>query len=417
MASIRLRLVAFGIATFAATFTLGPAATADPDAAVSRAIPIYSADDDKCSPTVERFVPDTPSGIISLQGEQSWKLATGEGITVAIVDSGVSYLNVHLGETSVLPGANLVGDGEDPTGRSDITGHGTAIAGLIAARQVESSGVIGLAPQAKILPVRVFRSEDEESRKAGFGPSIGRMAEGIRYAVDHGATIINVSMSDSADSPVLRDAVTYAYERGSLVVASAGNRNTAEDAVDGLRYPAAYPEVLGVTAVDSKDNVTDASIHGEQVDVAAPGANVLTTYFSMGDCIFATEAAQSSFATGYASAAAALLAQRFPEEGPAGWIYRLSATAARASADNRTDIDGWGLIQPYEALTFINDGSARGPVNPFYEKVERVEATPAPINLSQRQSPMVPTQNVALWAAALGVTATVVIVLLRRRSQ
>ncbi|MFC4224046.1 S8 family serine peptidase [Lysinibacter cavernae] len=373
------------------------------------------AQEDACSQTVVQFVNETPPALVTLQSDLAGRVASGSGITVAVVDSGVSSQNAHLGDAVVLPGVSLINDGEDPTGRSDISGHGTAIAGVIAARQVPTSGVVGLAPETLILPVRVFRSDDDESKKAGFGPDTGRIAQGIRYASDHGATIINVSMSDSVDSAELREAVSYAFGRGSLVVASAGNRNTTTETADGPRYPAAYPEALGVTAVDATGATTEASITGEQVDVAAPGQNILTTNFSVGDCIFATEAASSSFATGYASAAAALIAQRFPEEGPAGWAHRLMATASRAHTDNRTDSEGWGLIQPYEALTFVNDGSARGPVNPLFDQTQRAEVQTTALDLEQHESPLVTTQRVSIWVATLGIAATVMLVLLRRR--
>lgn len=110
-------------------------------------------------------------------------------------------------------------------------------------------------------------------------------------------------MSTDVDDPALRAAVRDATARGSLVVASAGNRNTADDKADDARYPAAYPEVLSVAAVDAELRPTDASIHGEHVDVAAPGAQVLTVYPGAGDCWYATTEPAPSWSTAYASAA------------------------------------------------------------------------------------------------------------------
>ena len=228
----------------------------------------------------------------------------------------------------MIGGIDLVGDGERADGLSDPQGHGTAIAGQIAARMIPSSGVVGLAPDARLLSVRVFRGTDDESKRDGFAPTTARLAAGIRWAAEHDADIINVSLSEVAGSAELEAAVQAAHDAGSLVVASGGNRATAEDTSDGARYPAAYPGVLGVTATDASGTVTDDSIHGPQIDVSAPGQSVTTSATGAGDCVYATEAPSSSFATGYASGAAALVAAAHPSEGPDEWAYRLMAAGS-----------------------------------------------------------------------------------------
>ena len=153
-----------------------------------------------------------------------------------------------------------------------------------------------------------------------------------------------------------------ATDRGALVVASAGNRRTAEDPADGPRYPAAYPEVVAVAATDADDRVTDDSVHGAHVDLAAPGRDVLTAWGAWGDCYLSQDGESTSYATAYVSAAAALVAQRFPDDGPAGWKQRLEATAARERRDARDDVTGWGVVQPVEALTAVLDDGIAGPL-------------------------------------------------------
>lgn len=337
----------------------------------------------------------------SLSAQRAWQTATGAGVLVAVVDSGVDTRNPHL-TRAVRPGTDLVGGAGGAPGTTDVWGHGTALAGIIAARKIEGSGLVGLAKQADILPVRVFVADDAQAADAGTGPSAQRIAEGIRWAAGHGAQIINVSQSTNVDTPALRYAVRAATAAGALVVASAGNRDTAENKEDHVRYPAAYPEVLGVAAVDADLQPTTASIHGPQVDVAAPGASVLAPRPGGGDCVLGDTAPSSSYATAYASAAAALLAERFPDETPAQWKHRLEVTAARAGADVRTDETGWGVIRPDEALAFVDDGSAVGPTSPAFPEAPRATPTPAPIVVAHEADPLAPVRAQAVWWALAG---------------
>ena len=369
--------------------------------------------DEACKPGNVEYATQTPAALGILQASLANAKATGAGVTVAIVDSGIDTGNAHLTNV-VAGGTNLVPDDGADDGSTDIEGHGTAIAGLIAAQRVNGSGVIGLAPDAELLSVRVLRSTTDQDVEAGLGARIDRVGAGIRYAADKGAQIINVSISDSVDSPALHEAVKYATARGSLVVASAGNRATDPEGVDGPRYPAAYPEVLGVTATGLENIVTDDSFHGPQVDIAAPGANILTSATGAGDCAYAVEAPSSSFATGYVTAAAALVAEQFPNASPAEWKYRLEATATRAQPDYRDDVNGWGLVQPYEALTAVLDGTTRGPDNPEAERVTVAVAAPEPVTIDRIVSPLEKTQSVALWIAVIGATILIVLALISR---
>lgn len=206
------------------------------------------------------------------------------------------------------------------------------------------------------------------------------------------------------------------------MVASGGNRDTANDKQDSPRYPSAYPEALAVSAVDSSDRVTDDSIHGPHIGVAAPGTDVLTTYFTAGDCLLSsTGSVSTSFATAYVSGTAALLAQRYPHETPAQWKYRLEVTAARSDRTRRDDHAGWGLIQPQQALALVADGSALGPADPAHPAAVRAPARTEPLIAESATDPLRSAHRWLLWAALLGGGLIVVLLvvgpLLRNRSR
>jgi membrane-anchored mycosin MYCP len=377
-----------------------PAAAASPTAA------------QPCEQGRTRYVKDTPAALVRLGARTAWGLATGRGVVVAVVDTGVADANAHFPDGVLLPGRSFSGGSP----RTDPRAHGTAVAGIIAARPLgDRSGVEGLAPQARILPVKVV--PDEQTTADG-EVAIGALADGIRYAARSGADVVNVSLSTPTDDPRLRAAVRDATRQGALVVASAGNRRTAEDRADGPRYPAAYPEVLAVAATDADDRVTDDSVHGAHVDLAAPGRDVLTAWGAWGDCYLSQDGESTSYATAYVSAAAALVAQRFPRDGPAAWKQRLEATAARDRRDARDDVTGWGVVQPVEALTAVLDDGIAGPVAPGASP--RPTATPGTtlVAVGTVADPLVADRRQVLWvgiAAGSAVLGLALLRLVRRR--
>lgn len=399
-------VLALGTALAAAP---GAAATPVPaGAGVPRQVEQRSCEDDG-----GQWVPAAPAALARLGAARAWELATGAGVTVAVVDSGVDARNDHL-DGALAPGVDLVDATGD--GTTDAHGHGTAVAGIVAARPVEGSGVVGLAPDATVLPVRVYADPDGED---GLGVDAARTAEGIRAAVNRGARVVNVSLSFPADHPELREAVAAATAQGALVVASAGNLSTLgeDDDPTAPRYPAAYPEVLAVAAVDAADQVADTVVGGH-VDVAAPGTEVLTAFRGHGDCLLGG-AASTSWATAYVSAAAALLVERYPAETPAQWAHRLEVTAARPDPARRTDDAGWGVIRPYLALAFVDDGAAPGPPSPVHEAPPPVEVAPPSVELGVREDPTARARAATTWwllgGAAAAVAALVVAQLAPRR--
>jgi membrane-anchored mycosin MYCP len=353
----------------------------------------------QCDPAHEQWVTRPPAALGTLSADAAWRTATGAGVTVAVVDSGVDARNAHLGDAVVL-GVDLVA-GTD--GRTDEDGHGTAVAGIIAARPLEQSAVEGLAPAATILPVRVFTKDDAGAQDAGTAPTPARIAAGINAAVDAGARVVNVSLSTPDDDPALRAAVDHATAAGALVVASTGNRTGQDQPADQVRYPAAYPGVLAVVAVDANGNLSDGSFAGPHVDVAAPGTDVATSYFAAGDCVLADAAASSSYAAAYVSGAAALVAQRHPDEPPSQWAYRLEVTAARVTPGARTDAAGWGVIRPDAALAFVDDGSAQGPDSPTHARPAAAPAADQVLEPASSPDPLHAVRASAAWWMLAGL--------------
>ena len=366
----------------------------------------------ECVPGVEHLVNQPPPAVAQLGFSQAWGLSRG-GVVVAVVDTGVDASNTHLGD-AVLAGTDLLDAGD---GRTDSSGHGTAVAGQIAARPVPGSGVVGMAPDSLILPVRVYQDGSPEAVRAGRGPDATRTAEGIRWAADHGAVIVVVPQSTPSDVEALRSAVDYATAAGALVVASAGNANAQEDAT-AVRFPAGYPSVLSVTAVDANGMPSDAVVHGTHVEVAAPGAGVLTTFMGSGDCMLAGATPTTSYATGYVGAAAALVAAAYPQESPADWEYRILATALRPTPSVRSTTLGWGLLAPYDALNLVNYGTTVGPPNPRFP----APVPPAPVLMARPEEvtdTLASRRHLVLTALGAGAATLVLTVLtvarLRRR--
>ncbi|QBR75119.1 S8 family serine peptidase [Microbacterium sediminis] len=340
--------------------------------------------------------------------EQAWQHTRGAGATVAVIDSGVDGDNVHLqgaiagAQTMFRPTAEQA-QSSDP--REDLLGHGTAAAGIIAARPVEGSDVVGIAPEADILAIRAFQTNDADSDRA-VGPTTRAVADAIRLAADRGADVINLSLSQPQPDPAMQSAIAYAQARGALIVASAGNRGTSEDDPAQPRYPAAYDGVLGVSGVTAEGEWDAASSFlGASVDVVAPGQGLLAPWCGGGDTVLG-EQVSSSWATAVVSGIAALVAAEHPDESPQEWAYRIMATALRTTPGERKDTVGWGEARPYEALVFLDDGSAPGPESPTHDRPTDLVVDDEAVRIEAPRDPLAGTRAAVAWTLLGGVTVS-----------
>lgn len=283
-----------------------------------------------------------------LRAEQAWQTTRGAGVTVAVLDTGVDADHEDLAG-NVLTGKDLVGFGAGP-GDDAWAGHGTAMAGIIAGHGHgwnHGDGVMGLAPEARIMPVRVILEESDPQLSKARRTRANALAEGIRWAVDHGADVINLSLGDDSKSahpePEQDEAVQYALAKGVVVVASAGNGGESGNRVS---YPAAYPGVIAVTAVDRDGRRADFSTRRWYATVSAPGVDVVTAdpdgqYY---------EGWGTSAAAAWVSGAAALLKSEHPELTPSQVKRILEDTAEDPPKGGRDDSRGHGLVNPVAAL-------------------------------------------------------------------
>lgn len=283
-----------------------------------------------------------------LNARTAWRTSTGRGVVVAVIDSGVDGSHPDLAG-QVLPGLDLVtpdgADGPDPVG------HGTTVAGLIAGRADDDRGVVGLAPDARILPVRVL---DDENRY----DDAMIVAKGVRWAVDNGARVINLSLGGGGDSPALAAALDYAFARDVVVVACTGNLATSNS--PKVWYPAREPGVLAVAGLDrNSQNLWSGSITGHQTVLSAPatalyGARTNGGYWRVQG---------TSFAAPLVAATAALVRARYPHLSAGDVVNRLITTARDLGPTGRDDRFGYGLVDPVAALTTDVPSVGRNPLD------------------------------------------------------
>ncbi|MEU9327238.1 type VII secretion-associated serine protease mycosin [Streptomyces canus] len=284
----------------------------------------------------------------AMHTQEAWQTTKGAGVTVAVLDTGVENDHPDL-VGNVLTGKDMIGFGA-VRGQRPWARHGTAMAGIIAGHGHgvgNGDGVMGIAPEAKILPVRVILEDGDPARSRARNTRGNALAEGIRWAADHGADVINLSLGDDSASAHPEagedDAVQYALKKGAVVVASAGNGG---EKGDHISYPAAYPGVIAVTAVDKFGTRASFSTRRWYSTVAAPGDDVVIAdpdhkYY---------EGWGTSAASAFVSGAVALVKAAHPDLTPAQIKKLLEDTARNAPSGGRDDSRGFGFVDPAAAL-------------------------------------------------------------------
>jgi membrane-anchored mycosin MYCP len=331
----------------------------------------------------------------------AWQFTNGRGVTVAVVDSGVAAGSVQLGGRLT----ELTVTGSDA--RVDCVGHGTGVAGLIAAADEQNLGnpFFGVAPGADILSVKITDSD------AAQGVQAASLAAGIRAAVASGAGVINVSVQ-TPDTPELRNAIMDAKQHNAVVVAAAGN--DAAGQAPGPFFPAEYsadqanfPNVVSVGAIQQDGSLPNFADPNTHVSVVAPGMGVLTI---APDNTFQSQDG-TSFAAPFVSGVAALVRASHPALTAAGVVRRIIATAD-GSTGTQT---GAGMVDPLQAVTAVlpGDGQAVTPKPASQASPVAVPRAPSPDRFTRIM--IVSVTGGALGAAALVAGGAIVVPAGRRR--
>ncbi|GIF99658.1 type VII secretion-associated serine protease mycosin [Catellatospora citrea] len=347
-------------------------------------------------PSVDRTVKD----VITAKPwpQQRWDLSAlprgidGSGVVVAVLDSGVDREHPQLRGQVVAGRDMLPGGGTD--GRQDCVGHGTGVASVIAAKPVAGVEFRGIAPGVQILPIRVSEQlGGQENSSSARQADVKDMATAVRYAVDQGADVINLSLSygDTAPNKLneFRDAIRDAVAHDVVVIAAVGN---AKQKGNPTPYPASWDNVFGVGAIDEAGQRLQASQTGPYVDLVAPGDQVTVARPGHGH----GKESGTSFAAPMVAATAALVRQAYPALTESQVRQRLQATADPAPGGRRSDDYGVGILNPVRAVTDVLDGAARVTPAALAPRAADPAAEAAADRAAQQRSQ-------ARWLAGIGV--------------
>jgi type VII secretion-associated serine protease mycosin len=290
----------------------------------------------RCSAPSNQVLRGVPWTQQRLAPQRVWGMTTGRGVIVGVVDTGVDASVPQL-VGRVLPGVDVI-NGTGP-GNTDCYGHGTFVAGLIAAAPTAGTGLAGIAPGVLILPVRQANDTNDGTASS--------LARSIIAAVNGGAKVINVSATSFFPTEELRVSVAFAQARDVVIVASASN-----EAQQGnpTAYPAAYPGVIAVGAVGHDDKRTGFSEVGDYLDLMAPGVDIVS--LSRGGVGHRSDNG-TSYAAPFVAGVAALVRASHPKLTAAQVKRRLEVTADHPASQLPDPQMGWGVVNPYNAVTAV----------------------------------------------------------------
>ncbi|MCF3182930.1 type VII secretion-associated serine protease mycosin [Streptomyces polychromogenes] len=354
----------------------------------------------ECTFPMKKQIADRPWALQRLTFDALWAQTRGKGVRVAVIDTGVDRANPQLaGALDTGAGRDFL-DPKGGDGTTDTVGHGTKVAGLIAARPQQGTGFVGLAPEATVIPIR-------QNDGQGNG-NAATLAQAIDHAVAKGAQVINISQD--TDAPLTADselakAVQRALDAKAVVIASAGN-----DGLSGEKrrtYPAAFPGVLAVASSDRNNERAAFSQPGDFIGIAAPGVDMVSTVPGFGQCIDNG----TSFSAPYVAGVAALLRAKHPDWSVQQVVWQIQNTAER-SVKGRDDYVGWGVVDPVRALTQDREP----PRPPVPDPGPPPAAAPQAVRLPLTETAQERDERIGTYAlgitglliAVIAVTATVV---------
>lgn len=295
-----------------------------------------------------------------IRADQVWtEGATGKGVIVAVIDTGADLDHPDLVDEvrnvrNLIQGYNAFTRSSLPGSDQDDNGHGTSVAGAIAALN-NNIGIVGVAYNAMIMPIKAMDKHGEGEDDI--------IADGIIWAADHGARIINMSIGAESQTKILDDALAYAAAKGCLLIAASGNvegyttmpkaimpkARTGRASSDSVAYPGAHPDVMAVSAVDMNDVIADFALTGSEILLSAPGEKVLTDYWSEKETGISYSTG-TSIAAPLVSGAAALIWSKYPQL-TAAEIRQALIKSAYDLGDKGIDDDyGYGRLDIYRAI-------------------------------------------------------------------
>ncbi len=280
--------------------------------------------------------------------DKAWNLTLGDPrIIIGVVDTGGDLSHPDLVHQFV-PGYNVVAKGAEPP--KDDNGHGTHVSGIVAAEADNGIGIAGVAPHCRVMPVKALDRKGE-----GYTYDI---AEGIYWAVDHGARVINMSLGGRGASQSLQDAVAYALSKKVPLVAAMGNGDEHGVGQNWPTFPAAYPGVISVGAVDRSKTLTEFSNFGSWISISAPGSEIMSTLPTYPVYQTTTASYQNNYdamsgtsmASPMVAGVVALMLSRYPNMTPAQVKAKIESTARHLGDAGFNDHYGYGLIDAYKAV-------------------------------------------------------------------